>query len=221
MSQKIAVIAGVLLLLLSRLGLDVWMSRVQDPGAPAAAAARLDKAPMTAGPWQGQALPPLDPDDVKQARLSGYLWRRYRNSMTGEALSVLLVCGRPGPISVHTPDACYGGAGYDMDGQPVRCSLPTASGSKPATFWTARFRKTGAPVPQDLRIYWSWNAAGTWEAPANPRLAFAGVPALYKLYIVCDLPAGAQEGKDPGIEFLTDFLPELQKALGAAGTDPR
>ena len=219
MSQKLAVVAAVLLLLVSRLGLDAWLSRVQDSGAPDQAAARLDKAPMTVGSWQGQALPPLDPDDVKQARLSGYLLRRYHNPTTGDALSVLLVCGRPGPVSVHTPDACYGGAGYDMDGQPARCSLSLPAGAKPATFWTARFRKSESPVPQDLRIYWSWNARGAWEAADSPRLAFAGAPALYKLYIVCD---AAPEGKDPGEEFLTNFLPELQNVLGpSAGPDPR
>ncbi len=165
-------------------------------------------------------MPPLDPDAVAQAKLAGSLWRCYRNLQTGDVVSVLLVCGRPGPVSLHTPDACYGGAGYDMAGSPVRCDVPAAPAA-PATFWTARFRKSGTPVPSDLHIYWSWNAKGAWEAADNPRLTFAGASALYKLYVICDAPPpDAPEAKDPGREFIGQFLPALQKALSpTAGPD--
>ena len=49
---------------------------------------------------------------MARAGIKGCVYRRYRNPRTGESVSVLLVCGRGGPISVHTPDVCYAGAGY-------------------------------------------------------------------------------------------------------------
>jgi hypothetical protein len=148
------------------------------------------------------------------SRKASARWRRYTNARTGDVVSVLLVCGRPGPMAAHTPDVCYGGAGYEMVGQPVRRTYrPTDAG--PAEFWTARFHKPSDPLGGQLRIYWSWNARGDWEAADNARLAFAGAGALYKIYVICEASAAgaAPEDDDPGKPFLDLALPSLEKAL--------
>src|SRR5260370_5182040 len=78
----------------------------------AEAARRLDAVPQTLADWHGEEAP-LDTDNLQSlqsAGIKGHLSRRYRNIVTGERISLLIVCGRPGPISVHTPDICYGGA---------------------------------------------------------------------------------------------------------------
>src|SRR5437870_1212645 len=71
---------------------------------------RLAAVPRTIGEWHGHD-EILDARQVKQAEMSGYVMRRYVHQRTGAALTVLLVCGRPGPTCVHSPDVCYRGAG--------------------------------------------------------------------------------------------------------------
>jgi hypothetical protein len=213
MWHKLSVVAAILVLLLARLVHGLWTDRWQTPQSMQEAVAKLDGLPGSLGPWQGEEQH-LDASDVTGARLAGYRWRRYQNTLTGEVVSVLLVCGRPGPVSVHTPEVCYGGAGYDLVEKPVRATLSPYSLAQPAEFWTGRFRKSGSVTDPDLRIFWAWNARGTWVAARSPRVEFVRAPALYKLYVIAEEPAttAAQE-KKPGLELLEQLLPALDKAL--------
>ena len=31
-------------------------------------------------------------------------------------------------------------------------------------FWSGVFAQAGAPVPQQMELFWGWNATGAWEA---------------------------------------------------------
>ena len=64
--------------------------------------------------------------------------------------SVLLVCGRPGPVSVHTPDVCYAGVGYAMENPPVLYQPPSATPS--GEFWMADFVQQKSTIPTHLRM---------------------------------------------------------------------
>src|SRR5437016_5872335 len=90
-----------------------WTNRWSSSDATEKAAARLSDIPATIGAWDGHDTP-LDPRQVAQAEMAGYLMRRYVHRPTGEAVSVLLVCGRPGPTSVHTPEICFPASGYNL-----------------------------------------------------------------------------------------------------------
>jgi hypothetical protein len=106
-------------------------------------------------------------------------------------------------------------------GAKVAYTLQADGLERPAEFWTARLRKENTAVPQYLRLFWSWCAAGEWKAPASPRVTFAGQPVLYKLYVV--RPAGAADeplDDDPCVAFLRHWLPEVNKALRPALTAP-
>jgi hypothetical protein len=85
-------------------------------------------------------------------------------------------------------------------------------------FKLGKFKKTNSPVPEYLRIYWAWSPKGdVWTAPDGERLAFASAPALYKLYIVRQVAdVNEPTDKDPGLEFLRQFLPVLEKSLVAS-----
>src|ERR1700733_14806967 len=87
---------------------------------PAEAAARLNDLPLSLGDWEGQAI------DAKPSAaagpIAGMIQRRYVNRMTGDTVVIAVVCGRPGPVSIHTPDVCYGASGYTV-GQRVRRSI--------------------------------------------------------------------------------------------------
>jgi hypothetical protein len=218
MLRNLALLAAITVLLLSRLLEGPLSERPENTEAIQAAVARLDRIPLALGPWQGEALPALDPETIATARVAGHLWRRYRNPLTGDAVSVLLVCGSPEPIALHTPDVCYRGAGYRLLGHPDTSTLHPPGLSQAAVFWTARFRKASAADPGQLRIYWAWQAQGNWQAPESPLREFASAPALYKLYIISDavgLDGEAPPERDPCREFLTVALAPVQNALSA------
>jgi len=188
----------------------LWIDRWSPSPEPRAAAARLADLPMAIGEWQGETLP----FEEGPRGTVGCLARRYRNQVSGATVSVLLVCGRPGPVSVHTPDVCYSGAGYDPTAPPTRYTMPRGSVAGPAEFWTADLQEVGAAVPARLRIYWGWSATGSWTAPDNPRLAFARFPALYKLYVLRDGTGGSgRQDADPCTAFLPRLLAELDQCL--------
>ena len=75
-------------------------------------------------------------------------------------VGVLLLCGRPGPVSVHTPDLCFPGAGFQEAGEPTRCPIPGSPGDR---FWVRHFRKAAA-VPVHFRPFHCF-APLTHEAP--------------------------------------------------------
>src|SRR4051812_46618766 len=83
-----------------------WTERWGKAVEPEIAAGRYRNLPMTIGDWDGTVI------ESKRSPaadgLAGSVQRRFVNRKTGQAVNVLLVCGRPGPASIHTPDVCYG-----------------------------------------------------------------------------------------------------------------
>ncbi|MCI0455471.1 MAG: EpsI family protein [Gemmataceae bacterium] len=212
MTRRLPILVGFALLAFSGLVHGLWTGRWEDSQALENAAARVEQVPLTLGGWKGRAQP-VDHESFAQAGARGYWMRTYTEERTGEAVTMLLMCGRPGKMSVHTPDLCYRGAGYEVTGDPVRQTVPTPAGR--AEFWTARMRKPGVGMATTLRIYWAWSTDGSWRAPDLPRWTFAGSPFLYKLYIVRDSTAdGERPGTaDPSLRLLDRLLPALRKTL--------
>jgi hypothetical protein len=181
----------------------------------------LPKLPMVIGDWVGEDTQ-LDETKRKQlievGEIVGYVMRTYKNRRTGDVLSLMIVSGRPGPISTHTPAVCYGNAGYKPPESPTKVQIETAE-PKPE-FWKGDFRKENAILPSALRIYWSWSPKGTWKVvkDSDARLAFAPYRRLYKVYVVRDVPysstgTNSDNATDPGAEFLKVLMPVLQKTL--------
>jgi hypothetical protein len=177
----------------------------------AQATGRLHQLPMTLGDWHGQD-GELDQRTLERAPMSGYLFRRYQNRVTGEEITVFLVCGRSGPVSVHTPDVCYRGAGYEQIGANARCEVALVQGS--AEFWMGEFHKARSPVAGRLRILWAWSSDGAWQAPDKPRMQFARQGCLHKLYIVSSAAADRPFAADAGTqEFIKRLIPQLEATL--------
>jgi hypothetical protein len=190
-----------------------WTQRWQSSSALATAAAQLDGVPLTLDDWHGQVLD-IDADAIADAGLAAGWRRQYVHGRDGAAVTVVLLCGRSGPTSVHTPEWCYGGAGYEPADAPKRFQFDAQGEAAPATFWTARFIKQQTAVPDQLRIFWSWYADGAWQTPDYPRLTFRRLPVLHKLYVVRTLGAGREEiENDPCVRFLRDVLPILGQSL--------
>jgi hypothetical protein len=188
----------------------LWTDRWAGSEELAAAVARLDDIALDLGDWRGEE---VQPNPGQFSTVSGHCYRRYQNRRTGASVTVALVCGRPGPVSIHTPDVCYAAGGFEIE-PPSRVTLPAGPDAPAAEFWTAQMQKTRATDRTTLRVFWSWNAAGAWEVPDQPRLAFARHEALYKLYLVRELTTtGEAAEEDPCLDLARQLLPELQRAL--------
>jgi hypothetical protein len=188
----------------------VWTDRWHTSLQLEDAVAQLERVPTTIGDWHSEAETTLSEREVEQAGFSGYISRRYKNRRNGASVNLLLACGRAGPMSVHTPEICYRGSGYDQVGPTVRHP------EKDAELWKAVFNKVDAAPPLKLRVYWAWNNAGAWRAPANPRIAFGGSRALYKLYVIHEVVRGESDDDNSGLGFLRQALPVVDRALFAA-----
>jgi hypothetical protein len=198
--------SAVAALLFSGVVHGLWTDRWAPAEDLEAELARLRAVPLAVGAWQGQDLKEQKkPDGEGVVSLS----RRYVHRGTGQAVTVLLACGRPGPVSIHTPDVCYAASGYEVE-PPQRYAAPGGS----AEFFASRLSKKKAAEQTWLRILWSWNAGGAWQVADNPRLAFAKGGRLYKLYLIREMarPSEALDS-DPCVTFLPALLPALQKEL--------
>jgi hypothetical protein len=211
MMRAIPLIVAVLLLATSGIVHGLWTDRWGVSTELEAAAARLESVPMVVGDWHAEARTIPDEELIK-AEVLGYISRSYRHPTKGE-MNVLLLCGRPGPIAVHTPDICFPGNGFKLQGdaQSVRVAQ--------ADFHMIRLSKAKL-LPEYLRVFWSWSSGNGWSAPANPRFTFAGNKFLYKLYIVHRRENPEEPVKDdPALEFLEELLPSLEKHLSLAAEE--
>jgi len=133
------------------------------------------------------------------------------HTTTGKSVTLLLACGRSGPVCTHTPDVCYAGSGYVVEA-PKRFRLPTVQGQTPAEFWTARFVRERTTGKTHLRIFWAWHGADAWKVADHPRLSFAGEKVLHKLYLIHEMvqPDEPVDG-DACVEFMQELLPAIRQ----------
>jgi len=172
------------------------------------AAERLDTLPLRVGDWDGVVVE-LPAAQVAATNVAGLTARRYTHRYTRAEVTVLILCGRPGPVAVHTPDVCYGNAGYKMG--PVRTEPLTGD----HTAWVADFSKPGGQA-EPLRIRWAWSDGGAWVASGSPRTSFARSRVLYKMYLVRSLSPKADPAvASAEIDLMKELLPTLQTTLSA------
>lgn len=172
---------------------------------------RLKAVPTEFGDWSGEDNE-IDEEQFAASNCADCVSRTFRNSETGDEVSVYLVSGTARHATIHTPDWCYQGAGYDMQGQPVAYTVDSADGD--AEFRAARFVKEDATSVSRLRILWSYTDDGHWQGPKRAKLKFAGRPALYKVYLIRSLSERHPTlANDPVVEFAREFIPVVNAAL--------
>ena len=174
--------------------------------------ARLENIPMEIGSWQGvsQTIPD---NHLDIGQIDGYLSRTYTNQENRAVISLLIVCGKPGPISVHTPDICFSGVGYELKNAPERSNIiPEDDPSLTVEAFSADFKKANDIQPHDLRVLWTWCDGQAFRAPANPRFTFADRSFLYKVYITqVTGRGGSVTERDDSDSFLKTVIPILQR----------
>lgn len=194
---------------------DRWGSS----GQLEAAVAALSRVPDTFGDWAASGEDrPIDDDALRVGGIRGHVQRTYAGPGGRDPMTLMIVCGRGGPISVHTPDVCFSGAGFQQQGREKAVVVRSADGRED-TFKVAKFKEPAGFGRGEQEVFWAWSADGrTWDAPDNPRLAFARKKALYKMYVVRRLVPG--ETGEPAKEFLERALPGLRAALAPADPAP-
>lgn len=208
MSRIAPYLIAVAIVVPAGLAQGVWSGRWARAEAFDARLAALRRVPLQFGEWTGEDVEP-EARVFDRAGVAGGLMRRYRHR-DGTSVSVMLVVGKPGPTSVHTPEVCYAGAGYE----PASAREAVAVPGRDDAFWAIDFRKQDAPTPEYLRIYHAWDTGRGWRASASPRSDFAGSEALYKLYAVRATPRlDGPPGADPVLGFLGEFLPVVAAAI--------
>ena len=213
-SPLIPVMVGIVLIVGSGVIDGIWTGRWKDSNELKLAVGRLDRVPMTIGDWAGRSSA-VNPREILAAELDGCVMRRYENTRTQRAMTLVIVCGRPGPVSLHTPEICYPGVGYEMvQERPETFSVPVDSRGDRTEFSRADFEQHATFPPERIRIYWSWKSKGTWIVPYSPRVTFGSQPFLYKLYLIQRTSGGIEAVEDTSFaDFLQQLLPELDQVL--------
>jgi hypothetical protein len=196
----------------------VLHGRMSDRWGPVAdtlaAADKLKEIPNEFGDWRLQSSEELGKVSLEQLQPAAYLVNKYQNQKTGDVVEMTLLLGRPGPISVHTPEVCFGTKNYKSRGERQKVAIRGPAGGDDE-FWALDF-KTISLRGDLLRTYYAWSPGDRWQALKNARFWSAGLPYLYKIQLSCLLPPGAtdpQSSDDPCRKFLREFVPEAKKYL--------
>lgn len=183
---------------------------VDDPAARHVAAQRLSLVPEVIGDWTstpGQ----IDERERRLAEIEGSVRREYRHNRTGDRVTLTILSGASGPMSVHPPTACFEGVGYVVNSETRVVTITDRSGTT-VSLNRAAFCQSEGDLTDSLRVFWGWSTDGQWEAPANPRLAWRGESSLYKLYVV-DRQALSDSQRRQAETFLEEALPAIRQAL--------
>lgn len=178
-----------------------------------AAANHLKSLPAQIGSWHlvGEEMMPAT--TIRTLSCAGYVNRKYVDRHSGDTVSLAIIVGPTGPISVHTPEICYSSQAYSIEEPRRRVQLAVA-GANDDSFWCTTFRSKNAMAEQ-LRVYYGWCADRKWTAAESPRFNFAGQPLLFKLQIASLVPPGEKEAaKDPCRVFLQELLQSGWKVNG-------
>ena len=212
MQRVLSVSIVVILLAAYGVAEGVWTGRWSVAPDLAESQDRHSSLPLTVGTWRAEKME-MDDRTINRAELRAYVLRRYIHADNGEVVTVMAVCGKPGPIAVHSPEICYGGTGFVPKGTRVLHKVSADGMSTPAEFWSERYEKKGA-VPEYIHIYYGWNPTTGWEAVDNPRMKFASVRALYKIYVVRHLTRPDEPAEEnPVPAFLRLLIPQLDHCL--------
>jgi hypothetical protein len=196
----------------SGLWLQHWTSRADAQAAThlRAISAAMAGMPSVLGEWEGQPTDELDQADLP-AETAGHACYIYRNLRTNQTVSVYLLCGPSRSVADHTPESCYPECSLRMDAAPVKCTVSTDRGE--AELATSVFVREHCKASQRMRMFWSFAAQGTWEAPNVPAMRFGSARPLVKLYLISEEPLAQPPADSLGLEFAQLLLPATTSTL--------
>jgi hypothetical protein len=190
----------------------IWVGRWDQASAAGTTTEVLERIPMRLGDWEGQ---PLELSSREAKQYSGVFYRRYIHTQTGVAVAVVIVAGRAGPVSIHSPDYCYPASGYERAAW-LPYALTYDKAQAPAQFKTALLTKTQAANQTHVRVLWSWYSSGAWSVPDDPRWTFAGQTCLYKIHVVRETASASETlENDPCLDLLRQVLVAFKQRVAS------
>jgi hypothetical protein len=181
------------------------------------AADRMLKLPLQSGRWVAEELP-VDPEEMKIAGARAAIVRRYTHTETSEAVTVMMICGPPGPVSVHPPTACYRARGYRLEAEPQKVAVRSGVNLS-QEFLAAEFANSSGYRHDRVGILWAWSTGSDWSVPENPRLSFYRQSALYKLYVTWSRSDQGVNCEDSiPTDFCREFLHSCRSGLAAGSS---
>jgi hypothetical protein len=208
MNRKIPFLVGLVFVIVSGLAHGLWTGRWRTTLELEQSVEKISHVPMEIGDWKATS-EKMDPREQKQAGIVGYAYRRWQNSKTGAGVTMLLVSGPAGPISVHSPEVCYPGVGYN----PTTESIPTPIGDAGDQLFSLKLTKDSALSRSSLVVYYGWNGKGEWAASTHPRFDFAWVPVLYKMYLIQEVRGDSDPNAGAAVDFAKLLLPRIREQL--------
>ena len=110
----------------------------------------------------------------------GYIYRGYRNEVTGDSIKLAVMVGPGAKMSVHVPEVCYESNNYTL--LEDREIFNVEVNGQTHHFWSVHFR-VNEVSQRELRVLYGWTNGGHWQAPRVARWSVAGEPVLYKLQV--------------------------------------
>jgi hypothetical protein len=204
------------------IGAETWLGkrthRVKRAQMLAAAAEKLQLIPTAIGDWQMEASREFPRLVLETLENPTYVCRSYKNQRTGRSVELTLLVGPSGPLVAHRPEICIDGQGHRIVRGPELAEFGESHDLQQL------FRTTFARLPAagQFVIYYGWTRGRGCEAPEWPRLALGREPALYKLQVAANLEPfdDKRSDQDPGRQFLSEFLPVLDKIVSGPTEAP-
>jgi hypothetical protein len=172
----------------------------------AEACEQVTRFPPAFAQWESRGLPVEDEDAMRRGGAVEFVSRIYSPKDGGESISLLLACGKAGPLCAHTPELCYAGAAYTPDSNQRNWKPIEAA---EFTWQTFSSKVAGQP---NLEIAWAWSVDGRWRSPPSPRLVFGREAYLYKVYLVRACRSETEPSR-PMKEFAEAVIPTLARSV--------
>lgn len=189
-------------------------SRTTDKQALERAAGLLNRQlPDQVGNWRLLAKQELSPEVVKMLRCPAHLNRVYVHDQTGDRITVAVIVGPAGPVSVHTPEICYSSRDFAIQA-PRTVTKITDKTEAEHTLWSLRLNSND-PLGPKLQVFYGWSQGANWEAVKDPRFKYSANELLYKIQLARPV-TGEVPGFDPDQDFLLEFLSQLRTRLLSA-----
>lgn len=217
LGKEVVVFCGLALLV----GGGYWQGRQSGRWTPLVKpqSANLSVIPHDLEGWKSTDFE-MDRTEAEIGGIDASLGRHYEHLETGEVVTVLILEGPGGPISVHPPEVCFASHGYEKESKIVQVSLPGSDAHQSQQFDMAVFRGPESTEGHRVQLFWSWSTDGNWSVPANPRLVFAREPRLYKIYVSRSLqPMQDRQEATLCLNLLSQLVPEISRCLSRSATD--
>lgn len=173
----------------------------------------LRELPLTIGDWEAGEERQLSKDDVTMLQIeNGYICRRYKNSVSQAEVNLVIMIGKTGLVTAHTPEFCFGGRNYEKESTRSAIAFPIVnySGKGPTDdlLWKVNFINRAAQGGT-ISFYYGVGVGDSWLASENPRTELLRYRYAYKL----QAEAMVDGETDNVRQFLGDTLPTVQKYL--------